>query len=180
MGHEKSLQPEVMGIAAESKSSTCFSPRARKQTTQRCYHSSSANFLIRHHLLLPNLSFFSKSIISCFGQSSTWSVIRHLFLPNRNFHSWLLWEVQQPWIPSPGLGEALWLDGCRAQHWEVLEMMSGRDPPALHHTHPSTSLTPPEAQHSGTQPGAFTQTNSAEGGDSTSDKLPGKSILTTV
>lgn len=52
--------------------------------------------------------------------------------------------------------------------------------PALHHTHPSTSLTPPEAQHSGTQPGAFTQTNSAEGGDSTSDKLPGKSILTTV
>lgn len=124
---DKSLQPEVMGIAAESKSSTCFSPRGRKQTTHRCYHPSTTNFLIRQHLLLllPNLSFFSKSH---FGQSSTLSVIRHLFLSNRNFHSWLLWEVQNPllspgrgsvvwWLQGTGLGSAGWNSwrGCQAE-----------------------------------------------------------------
>lgn len=59
---QKSLQPEVTGIAAESCSYTCLSLRGRKQATHRCYDSSTTDFLVRHHLLLPNLLFFSRSM----------------------------------------------------------------------------------------------------------------------
>lgn len=145
---EESLQPEVTGITAKATCKTCSSPRGRKQATHRCCDSLTTDLLVRHHLLFPNLLFFSRS---CFGQSSTYSVIRHLFLYNRSCYSHLPKEAEPPQAPSPDVGEAL---GYRiGKCWEEqLEVASGRDPPPFHpaftHTHSrGTSRAPPEAQH---------------------------------
>lgn len=51
-----------MGIAAESSLYTWLSPRARNWATYRCCDSSTIDFLVRHHLLLPILLFFSRSL----------------------------------------------------------------------------------------------------------------------
>lgn len=124
-----------MGIAAESKPSTCFSPGGRK-TTHRCY-SSTTNFLIRHHLLLlPNLSFFSKSVSAALGRAVL-DCYQTSFSPQQEF----------PLLPAPGGAAALtpppqawerpWglmAPGYRiGKCWvEKLEMVSGREPPPLH------------------------------------------------
>lgn len=122
-----------------------LAPEKKKQTTHRSYHSSTTNFLIRNLLLLPKLSFFSKSTSAALGRAVPGVLSDIFFSPTGISTPGCSGRCSSPEPPCHGLGEALWFDGCRAQGWVCWSWRGcqAEIPLCIQRSHNSCSTSPP-------------------------------------